>query len=65
MLNIKNNNVLIPLALWNELKSDLYFSELITAIEDRQELMEAKEEATEFFDFREFDAKRMESLLNV
>ena len=55
MLNIKNNNVLIPLALWNELKSDLYFSELITAIEDRQELMEAKEEATEFFDFREFD----------
>jgi hypothetical protein len=58
MLTIQNNNVLIPVDLWNDLKADLYFNELIEALEDRQDLLEAKQEATEFFDFREYDAKR-------
>ena len=65
MLKIKNNNVLIPLSLWNELKDDLYFNELIEALEDRQDLLEAKKEATEFFDFREYDSKRMATMNNV
>jgi hypothetical protein len=65
MLKIKNNNVLIPLSLWNELKDDLYFNELIEALEDRQDLLEAKKEATEFFDFREYDSKRMAIMNNV
>jgi len=65
MLKIKNNNVLIPLALWNELKKDLYFSELIEALEDRQDLLEAKKEVTEFFDFREYDTKRMAIFQNI
>jgi hypothetical protein len=65
MLKIKNNNVLIPLNLWNELKDDLYFNELIEALEDRQDLLEAKKEATEFFDFREYDSKRLEAIKNV
>lgn len=60
MLKIKNDNVLIPIALWNDLKNDLYFNELIEALEDRQDLIDAKEEATEFLDFREYDSKRME-----
>ncbi|MBM2814277.1 MAG: hypothetical protein HW421_1039 [Ignavibacteria bacterium] len=62
MLKIRNNNVLIPLHLWNELKSDLYFHELIEALEDRQDLLEAKKEATEFFDFREYDSKRLKAI---
>lgn len=65
MLKIKNNNVLIPLSLWDELKSDLYFHELIEALEDRQDLLEAKAKATEFFDFSEYDAKRMAAINNV
>lgn len=65
MLKIKNNNVLIPLSLWNELKGDLYFNELIEALEDRQDLLEAKKEATEFFDFREYDSKRLATINNV
>ncbi len=65
VLKIKNNNVLIPVAVWNELKNDFYFSELLEALEDRQELMEAKQEATEYFDFIEYDSKRMETIKNV
>jgi len=65
MLKIKNDNVLIPLALWTELKNDLYFNELIEALEDRQDLLEAKKEAREFFDFREYDAKRMKEMTDV
>lgn len=58
MLKTKNNHVLIPIAVWNELKKDLYFSELIEAFEDRQDLLDAKQQATEFLDFREYDLKR-------
>ena len=65
MLKIKNDNVLIPIALWNDLKNDLYFNELIEALEDRQDLIDAKQEATEFLDFREYDSKRMEVMKNV
>lgn len=65
MLKVKNDNVLIPLALWEELKNDFYFQELIEVLEDRQELLESKKEASEFFDFDEYDAKRMAEIVNV
>ena len=65
MLKTKNNHVLIPIAVWNELKMDLYFSELIEAFEDRQDLLDAKQQATEFLDFREYDLKRMEAVKSV
>ena len=65
MLQIKNDNVLIPVTLWNELKDDLYFRELIEALEDRQELIEAGNEAEVFFDFNEYDAQRMARIKNV
>ncbi|ROL60194.1 hypothetical protein D9V86_09660 [Bacteroidetes/Chlorobi group bacterium ChocPot_Mid] len=65
MLQIKNENVLIPVTVWNELKNDFYFNELIEALEDRQDLLDAKQAATEFLDFREYDAKRMEAINNV
>jgi len=65
MLKTMNNNVLIPIAVWNDLKVDLYFGELIEALEDRQELLDAKLESTDFLDFREYDQKRMDSMTNV
>jgi hypothetical protein len=64
-MEIKNENVLIPVTVWNELKNDFYFNELIEALEDRQDLLDAKQAATEFLDFREYDAKRMEAINNV
>ena len=65
MLKVNKNNVLIPISLWNDLKNDSYFKELIEALEDRQELLEAEKEATEFLDFRDYDNKRMELIKNV
>ena len=65
MLQIKKNNVLIPIVIWNELKKDSYFNELIEALEDRLELIEAKKEATEFFDFRLYDEQRLKEINNV
>lgn len=59
MFKQENGNVLIPIVLWNELKNDFYFSEFIELMEDRQELLDAKEESTEFFDFREYDKQRI------
>lgn len=65
MLKVKNDNVLILLALWEELKNDLYFQELIEVLEDRQELLVAKKNSTELVDFREYDAVRMRKISNV
>lgn len=59
MLKIKNNNVLIPITLWKELKSDLYYNELIEAIEDREALLEAKEKTEYFVDLDEYHKERM------
>jgi hypothetical protein len=65
MFKIKNNNVLIPISVWNDLKNDLYFNELLEALEDRQDLLDAKHEATEFLDFNEYDSQRMKAIKNV
>lgn len=59
MLQIQNDNILIPIAFWNELKSKDSFKELISIIEDRQDLIELQSEETEFFDFKEYDSKRI------
>ena len=59
MLQIQNDNILIPIAFWNELKSNDSFKELISVIEARQELIELQSEELEFFDFREYDSKRI------
>ncbi|MCX6153096.1 MAG: hypothetical protein NT007_02925 [Candidatus Kapabacteria bacterium] len=59
MLKIENNNVLIPLVLWKELKGDLYFNELIEIIEDRETLFEAKAKTEYFVDLDEYHQERM------
>jgi len=58
MLEVKNNNVLIPIQIWEELKRDFYFSELIETLEDRKELLDAQSENVEFIDFRLYDSER-------
>jgi hypothetical protein len=59
MLKVENNNVLIPLTLWQELKGDLYYNELIEAIEDRESLIEAKSKTEYFVDLEEYHNNRM------
>lgn len=65
MLTITKNKVSMPRTTWDEKKMDTYYSKLIEAIEDREQLLQAKEEATEFFDFREYHSKRMKEINNV
>ncbi|MBI5326253.1 MAG: hypothetical protein HZB41_13445 [Ignavibacteriae bacterium] len=65
MLEIKDNNVQIPIELWDELKHDLYFNELVEALEDKKDLLEARKDAGEFFDFREYDNQRMKRITDV
>ena len=60
MLKIKNNNVLIPLSLWKELKGDLFYNELVEAIEDREALIEATEKNRIFCRFGRISHKENE-----
>lgn len=65
MLEVQNNNVLIPIQIWEDLKSDFYFSELIETLEDRKELLDAQSENVEFIDFRNYDSERKRKESNV
>ena len=40
---------MVTVDVWIELKRDIYFNELIEALEDRQDLIDVKKDATEFF----------------
>lgn len=65
MIQVKKNNVIIPLKIWNELKESTYFRELIEVLEDSKELEKAKNETTHFVDFKKYDKKRRASIKNV
>jgi hypothetical protein len=43
-MQVKNNKIIISIGLWNEMKNNPYYSELIEDIEDRIELEEAIKE---------------------
>ena len=43
---------------WDELYKIDYYREVLEAIEDRESLRKAKENADGFISFREYDAKR-------
>jgi hypothetical protein len=62
MLEIKDNFVQIPLSLWDELKNDLYFKELIEALEEKQELLIAEKETEYFVDYDEYRKKRLQNM---
>ena len=65
MIEIKKNNVIIPLAIWNELKKDVYLKEIIEILEDSKDFAKAKKETTHFIDFKEYDKKRRVKMKNV
>ncbi len=58
MLQVSNNNIIIPLAFWNELKKNDYFRELIEVLEDSRDLDEAKKLSTSFTDINAYMKKR-------
>ena len=58
MLQVSNNNIIIPLAFWNELKKNDYFRELIEVLEDSRDLDEAKRLSTSFTDINTYMKKR-------
>jgi len=62
MLEIKDNFVQIPLSLWDELKNDLYFKELVEVLEEKQELLIAEKETEYFVDYDEYRKKRLQNL---
>lgn len=45
--------------IWDELKNDIYYNEIIEAIEDREALKKAKEETEYFIDLEEYHKNRM------
>lgn len=60
MIKIRNNNVIIPLTIWNELKKDDYIMEKIEILEDSGLLEKTKRESTGFIDFYEYVREREE-----
>ncbi|MBN8570064.1 MAG: hypothetical protein J0M18_10565 [Ignavibacteria bacterium] len=64
-MQITKTEVIIPVAKWNELKSNDYFRELIEVLEDSLDLEQAKEETKTFTDYREYSKKRNSKLKNA
>lgn len=48
--------------IWDELYQIDYYREVLEAIEDRELLRKAKENAQDFVSFREYDAKRKQRI---
>jgi hypothetical protein len=58
MIEVSKNKVMFSRNTWDTLKENDYFREIIDAIEDREELLEAEKETKTLSDFREYDKKR-------
>lgn len=58
-MEVTKDNVIIPRKLWDELKSDDYFRELIEIIEDGEDLKLAEEESDYFIDYDEYREERL------
>lgn len=59
-MTISEKNVIISRETWEELRRSAYYKELVEAVEDREALRKAKEEAEDFIEFREYDRQRSE-----
>jgi len=59
---LTENEVTFSRELWEELKNDDYFHELIDIIEDRDALREAKKETEYFMDYEEYRKSRLAKL---
>jgi len=60
MIEIRKNDVVIPLTIWNELKKNDYFKEIIEVLEDSELLEKTKRESKGFVDFDEYVREREE-----
>ncbi len=58
MLEISKDKVVIPREIWEELRKNNYFRELIEVIEDREALQKAIEETEYFVDYDEYKKTR-------
>jgi hypothetical protein len=59
MLEIAEDKVTFSRNTWDELKSSIYFSELIEAIEDKESLMKIMEQTEYYVDYDEYKKKRL------
>jgi hypothetical protein len=64
MIEISKDKVIFSRNTWDTLKADIYFREIIDAIEEREELLEAERNTKKLSEFREYDKKR-KSRINV
>ena len=66
MVQIKKDKVIFTREIWEELRKNFNYSELIEDIEDRMELelaiKEQKEGREKFIDFDAYDKKRMSKI---
>lgn len=56
-MEIIDDKVIFPLSVWNDLKKDDYFKELVEALEDRDRLLELEKNETEFLNFDGIDSQ--------
>ena len=55
---VKNNNIVIPVKFWNDLKKIDYFRELIEVVEDSRELEIAKSKTKSFVSLDDYIHQR-------
>jgi hypothetical protein len=57
-MEVKNNNVIIPIEMWNELKQIEYFKEIIEVLEDSRELEKAIAKTKSFINLEDYISER-------
>jgi hypothetical protein len=57
-MEVKNNNVIIPIEMWNELKQIDYFKEIIEVLEDSRELEKAIAKTKSFINLEDYISER-------
>jgi predicted DNA-binding protein len=58
-MEITEDKVIISRKIWEELKTDEYFREIIEIIEDSEDLKLAEEHAVDFIDYDEYKRERV------
>ena len=58
MIKTTKDRVIFSKETWDYLKSDIYYSQIIEAIEEREELIKAIKETEFIVDFKEYDRQR-------
>jgi hypothetical protein len=59
MMQTTKTKVIFSRETWEEMKNDLYYREVIEAIEDKEAIKKAKSETEYFIDLEEYHNARM------